>query len=214
MPKSSDTHDPDQLEMQKQQDRRNIASLIISAASLILAIAAFYFSLVSQKQGAAPNVQLEQVESSSNFGVNINDQGTAIGNYANIWATIDIENYGAASVQISAIEWEALPSIGNDKIMDHFLISDSLDLRKSRNVAILDLMGATGNPMIGISDATIPPGSRKKLQEIFNRSDYTNTSTKDVQLKITFTFSNGTQLSVRPQVAYPTPKVPKAGPSP
>ncbi|WKZ49409.1 MAG: hypothetical protein QY306_08560 [Anaerolineales bacterium] len=166
---------------------------IISLLALMVSLSAFFFSFQVERSKSSPNIQVVSVH-----GGRTRESGNVLDN-VNISSTIVLTNVGNAPTQIIDVSWEIATSAKTN--LDGLLaISDTQDPSSLEYKEYFESIRYS--PVQGIQQTTIEPHKTLTL-ELFFRSDPIPKDDTTVQnIRVVFTFSNGQQLIILPELKY------------
>lgn len=165
----------------------------LSILALLISLTSLFFTFQIEKSKSSPNVQIQSV-----YGGRTVELGDETDNIT-IDSTITLINVGNAPTQIVDVKWEMATSAEND--FDGLLaISDTLSPSDSRyNEYFKSIRNL---PVEGIEKNILESGQILELKLFFRSTPVPKNDTNLRNIRVIFTFSNGQQLTVLPELRY------------
>jgi hypothetical protein len=169
----------------------------VSLLALLVAIGSLAMSLRTEQLSSSPNIQIQKVDGGRNY------EHTDQIDKVEIECTVALKNVGNAATQIVDVLWETSSIISDSNSISNgwLAVSDEFDPNASQYADYFQFIKFS--PVEGIKEKIIAAGETKTLRLVFQAEFKSRPDASLAQnVRVKFTFSNGQQLTVLPQLRY------------
>jgi len=169
---------------------------LTSIIAIILSIVSLSITYFSENAKATGNIQIIESDGFRDY------DNTQIPGILKIYGGIKLKNIGNAPIQVVDVKWEStISSVKSKEINGWLAISDFLDPEEPREYEYFKENRET--PISAIHNSQIDRG--KVLELKYSNYQYLpdDFNVQDPSLRIIFTFSNGQQITVLPDIRGP-----------
>lgn len=168
---------------------------VLSVIALLISIGTFLFSIQAEKAKSSPNVQVQSVDGGRER-ISGETQDSII-----IKCSTILVNVGNASTQIVDVKWEFVSA--PDQRIDlggRLAISDTWDPTNKKYDEFFQSI--QGTPIEGIKQTTLEANKPVTLSLAFFSTPVPKYDTTLPNIRVIFTFSNGQQIIVLPELKH------------